>query len=140
MQLHGCILLEIWLNMPTTLTVCPSGKMLTDQNKLVLQFELLMFGFLSFFAGLPDDISAADVSKDRANIRLPASQPSSQWPSLQNCDEKCISTFPPAGRAPVIYVKCRNKIPRKRCECTLTSAAFSPVCRCLRSQRRPLPG
>lgn len=94
-SLHEWILMGIWLNMPTTLTVCPSGKMLTDQNKLVRQFELLMFGLLSFLASLPDEVSAADVSKDRADMRIPACQASSPRSPPHRCDQKRISTFTP---------------------------------------------
>lgn len=37
-----------------------------------------MFRFPSFSARLPDEISTTDVLKDRANISLSASQPSSR--------------------------------------------------------------
>lgn len=138
-QLHGWILMEIWLNMPSALTVCPSGKILTDQNKLVLQFELLMFGFPSFFAALPDEISAADVQRTELTLGLLPLSPPPGGP-LSQLGPQMHHHIRPAGRAPAIYLKCRNKIPRKRRECTLTTTAFTPVCLCQCSQWRPLPG
>lgn len=70
-----------------------------------------MFCFPSFVARLLDEISTTDVLKDRANIRLSASRPCSQGGGLGGgglCDSSQIS---------------KRKFP----ECTLTSAAFTPV-------------
>lgn len=80
-----------------------------------------MFCFPSFFARLPDEISTTDVLKDRANIRFSASRPSSQGGggALQNCDEKCLTP---------IHCDSSQISKRKFPECTLTSAAFTPVC------------
>lgn len=127
-SLHEWILMGIWLNMPTTLTVSPSGKMLTDPNKLVRQFELLMFGLLSFprrsaWWGLSSRCFKGQRWHEDSCLSglLPA-----VTPPPHRCHQKRISTFPPRReREPLWFMSnVEGKIPRKRHEGTFNGCSL----------------